>query len=68
VDHKELQPIAIFDRMKPEVSMTILRKRKVLRELRSQYQGMLRLRCDTPEAYRITDELRLQILELEFYT
>jgi hypothetical protein len=48
--------------------MTILRKRKVLRELRSQYQGMLQLKCDTPEAYRITDELRLQIQELQFFS
>ena len=41
-------------------------KAQVLRELKSQYRGMLRLKCDTPEAYRICDELRIQIRELRY--
>jgi hypothetical protein len=48
--------------------MSIRLKRKVLRELRSQYRGMLRLKCNTPEAYRISDELRLRIREIVLFS
>lgn len=41
--------------------MSLEVRRQVLSELRSQYMGMLRLKCKLPEALRITDELRLQI-------
>jgi hypothetical protein len=47
--------------------MRLRTRRKVLAELRSQYRGMLRLKCDTPETHRITDELRQQIREVELF-
>lgn len=42
-------------------------RKKVLRVLREQYRGMLRLRCNTPEAARITEELRLRITDIYLF-
>ncbi len=47
--------------------MRLRTKRKVLAELRSQYRGMLKLKSDTPETHRITDELRLHIQSIELF-
>ncbi len=42
-------------------------RRNVLRELRSQYRGMLRLKVNTPESYSICELLRRHIREIEYF-